>query len=219
MTLSAERVHEDLKVEDGDRELNNMARSGKRPGQFSKFYGTCSSPIPLPSSPSTLTTPRYWETNSRLLWKSQVGWPLLEMGVSDERNLDAWRFVSRLPRSWSVSVWNNCHHHRPRLCIQVWSEKRQVGDCISLSPPTPGTQFNFTFGLVLDVGRGRLGLIDVERGKLLHKFDVKFQEEVVPMFYVRPINGNCEVRMRLVSGREISVTDSKIKLIQEALFD
>ena len=215
MTLSAERVHQVLKVEDGDRQLNNMAWSGKRPGQFSKFCGTCSSPIPLPSSPSTLTTPRYWETNSRLLWKEEVVC-LLEMGATDERNLDA--KVSSLLRSWRVSVWDDCDHHPDRLCIQVYSENRQVGDCISLSP-TPGTQINLTFGLVLDVGRGRLGLIDVERGKLLHKFDVKFQEEVVPMFYVCPFNEYCEVRMRLVSGREISVTDSKIKLIQEALFD
>ena len=218
MTLSAERVHEELKVEDGDRELNNMAKSGERPCQFLECCGTCSNPIPLPSSPSTLTTPRYWETNSRLLWKMKAGC-MLEMGITDERNLDAGLCVSHLPRSWSVSVQNYCRHHLPRLCIQVYSEKRQVGDCISLSPPTPGTQLNLTFGLVLDVGRGRLGLIDVERGKLLHKFDVKFQEEVVPMFYVCPFNDVCEVRMRLVSGREISVTDSKIKLIQEALFD
>ena len=77
--------------------------------------------------------------------------------------------------------------------------------------------YSITLGLVLDVGRGRGGLIDVGRGKLLHKFDARFQEEAYPVFYVWAFRDECDVITRLVIGREISVTDTKLALIQEAL--
>ena len=208
MSLSTKRVHRELQVEDGGRVLTNREKSGQRWGQFSEFFGTCSSPIPLRPSPSALTTPRYWETHSRLQWNQGLGGPLLEMGVCESSSLDKSYFVSDLPGSWScVSVWDSCHRHPgDHLCIQVLRERSQVGDCITVSPLTPGTVINISLGLVLDVGRG----------KLLHKFDARFQEEVYPVFYVEPLLHYCDVITRLVSGRDISVTDTKLALIQEA---
>ncbi|XP_046563128.1 E3 ubiquitin-protein ligase TRIM56-like [Haliotis rubra] len=191
-------------------------------GRLREYWGTCAStPIPLPPSLSTVTpvphTPRYWETHSRVRVMSGGWWRylVLEMGVVGESQVDSERCVCYQRSSWCVSV-ERCDTHRGRLCTRVWQQGEE-GECYSNTmSDTRGTQATLHYGVVLDVGRGRLAFIDLDREVVLAKVDVEWSESLLPMFGVGE-PGVYKVNMKVISGADITMTDTKKSLIYDAL--
>ncbi|XP_046566640.1 uncharacterized protein LOC124275196 [Haliotis rubra] len=205
---------------DGELANSPPATQHTDSGRLQRLYGTCSStPIPLPPSPSSVTpvphTTRYWETNTRVDVVGRRWCPVLEVGVGEESQVDSGRFVCDQRRSWCVSVWS-CDTHRGSVCTRVYLAGEQ-GKCYrNTMSVTPGTQATLHYGVVLDVGRGRIGFIDVDRSVVLGKVDVEFKEDLLPVFAVCPIS-RYTVNMKVVSGEEILMSDIKKSLINEAL--
>ncbi|XP_048258265.1 uncharacterized protein LOC125383647 isoform X2 [Haliotis rufescens] len=190
-------------------------------GRLQIHRSTCSStPIPLPPPPSNVTpaphTPRYWETHSRVgVVGGGLGWSALEMGVGEESQVDSGLYVRAQRRSWCVGV-GSCDTHRGSICTRVWQPGERGGCYRNTMSATPGTQATLHYGVVLDVGRGRLAFIDIDRGILMAKLDVEWRESLLPVFGVGP-PGNFTVNMKVVSGVDITMTDSKKSLIYNAL--
>ncbi|XP_071084371.1 uncharacterized protein [Haliotis cracherodii] len=188
--------------------------------RLQKYAGTCSSPIPLPPPPSTLnphpTTPTYWETEARVRVVEGGRLYVLEMGVWEAGQVDSGLWVSLQRRSWCVSV-ERCDRHGWSLCTRVYREREQ-GECYqNTMSRTPGTQATLHYGVVLDVGRGRVAFIDLDRGIVLGKYDVVFREPLVPMFGVGWPSSGYTVSMSLISGEDVDMTDSKRALVYQAL--
>ncbi|XP_046552780.1 uncharacterized protein LOC124262332 isoform X1 [Haliotis rubra] len=224
LQLDAGRANTDYCHVTTDGELANSppATQHTDSGRLQELRGTCSStPIPLPPSPSSVTpvphTTRYWETNTRV---GVVGygwgwWPVLEVGVGEESQVDSEGYVCYQRRSLCVSVWS-CVTHRGSLCTRVYLAGEE-GKCYrNTMSDTPGTQATLHYGVVLDVGRGRIGFIDVDRSVVLGKVDVKFKEDLLPVFAVDP-SDYFTVNMKVVSGEEILMSDIKKSLINEVL--
>ncbi|XP_071085523.1 uncharacterized protein [Haliotis cracherodii] len=191
--------------------------------RLQEYWGTCAStPIPLPPPHPTLTpvysTPRYWETLTRVLVVDGEWWlwPVLDMGVSEAGQVDSGLLASLQRRSWCVSV-ERCGRHGRSLCTRVWREGER-GECQqNTMSRTRGTQATLHYGVVLDVGRGRLAFIDLNRGVVLAKFDERFREDLYPMFGVWPGPEDYTINMKLISGEDIVITDTKKSLIHDAL--
>ncbi|XP_046560685.1 uncharacterized protein LOC124269695 [Haliotis rubra] len=187
--------------------------------RLQEYWGTCTStPIPFPPSYSTFapvySTPRYWETFTRL--RVVVGsWCLvLEMGVSEAGQVGRVWWVSDQRRSWCVNV-ESCDIHPGSVCTTVYREGER-GECQQNTVfRTPGTQATLHYGVVLDVARGRLAFVDLNREIVLAKFDEIFTEDLYPMFGVW--SDELTINMRLVSGEDIDITDTKKSLIHHAL--
>ncbi|XP_046551002.1 uncharacterized protein LOC124260730 isoform X2 [Haliotis rubra] len=224
LQLDAGRANNDwCHVTTDRRELVNSPPATQHTdcGRLQRLFGTCSStPIPLPPSPSSVTpvphTTRYWETNTRVGVEGGVrGWPVLEVGVGEESQVDSELYVFLQRRSWCVSV-GSCGTHRGSLCTRV-SLEGEEGKCYrNTMSDTPGTQATLHYGVVLDVGRGRIGFIDVGRSAVLGKVDVKFKQDLLPVFSVCP-HSECTVNTNVVSGEEILMSDIKKSLINEVL--
>ncbi|XP_048246599.1 uncharacterized protein LOC124139557 isoform X4 [Haliotis rufescens] len=223
LQLDAVRANTDVCHVTTDGELVNSlpdTRSRDR-RRLQKYFGTCTStPIPLDSSPSSVTpspnTPRYWETYSRVgVVRTLYGMPVLEMGVVEESQVDSGWYACQQRRSWCVSV-RSCTTHLGSICTRVWQQGEE-GKCYSNTKSyTPGTLATLHYGVVLDVGRGRLAFIDLDREVVLAKANVEFREALLPVFGISsPIAFT--VNMKLISGEEIVMTDTKRSLINEAL--
>ncbi|XP_046560642.1 uncharacterized protein LOC124269648 [Haliotis rubra] len=223
LQLSADRANTDrCHVTTGGELVNSpSATQHRNSGRLQKYRGTCAStPIPLPPPPSTVTpvphTPRYWETHSRV---GVVGrgfwWLVLEMGVIEESQVDSEVYVCHQRRSWCVSV-RSCDTHQASLCTRVWQQGKR-GECYSNTMSnTPGTQATLHYGIVLDMGRGRLAFIDLNREVVLAKVDGEWSESLLPMFGVGPPD-YYTVNMKVISGADITMTDTKKSLIYDAL--
>ncbi|XP_071086365.1 uncharacterized protein [Haliotis cracherodii] len=189
--------------------------------RLQKYPGTCSSPIPLPPPPSTLTphptTPTYWETKTRVrVVVARLRCYVLEMGVCEAGQVDSGLCVSLQRRSWCVSV-GSYGRHREGVCTRVYREREQ-GECHqNTMSTTPGTQATLHYGVVLDVGRGRVAFIDLDRGIVLVKFDEVFREPLVPMFSAGLLLSGHTGSMSLISGEDVDMTDTKRALIYQAL--
>ncbi|XP_048244754.1 uncharacterized protein LOC125376805 [Haliotis rufescens] len=223
LQLDADRANTDCCHVTTDGELVNSrpATRHRYSGRFQIYCGTCSStPIPLPPPPSNVTpaphTPRYWETHSRVgVVDGCLLWPVLEMGVGEESQVDSGLYVGEQRRSWCVYV-GSCGIHRGSLCTWV-CQPGERGKCYrNTMSATPGTQATLHYGVVLDVGRGRLAFMDLDREIVLAKLDVEWRESLLPMFSVG-LPGDCTVNMKVVSGVDITMTDSKKSLIYNAL--
>ncbi|XP_067659730.1 protein PML-like [Haliotis asinina] len=222
LQLDAARANTDWCHVTTDGQLVNSrpATQHRHSGRLRKYRGTCASThIPLLPSPSTVTpaphTPQYWETQSRVGVVGE-GWGLvLEVGVVEESQVDSRVYVYQQRRSWCVSV-GSCDTHRGSLCTRVWQQGKK-GKCYSNTmSDTPGTQATLHYGVVLDVGRGRLAFIDLDREVVLAKVDVEWRESLLPVFGVaRP--GLYTVNMKVISGTDITMTDTKKSLISDAL--
>ncbi|XP_071085522.1 uncharacterized protein [Haliotis cracherodii] len=192
-------------------------------GRLQNYRGTCAStPIPLPPPHPTLTpvysTPRYWETLTRVRVVDGVLWwfPVLEMGVGEAGQVDSGWWVSLQRGCWCVSV-GRCDRHGESICTRVYREE-EPGQCQqNTMSRTPGTQATFHYGVVLDVVRGRLAFIDLNKGVVLARFDERFREDLYPMFGVWPWPEYYTVNMKLISGEDIVITDTKKSLIHDAL--
>ncbi|XP_048247277.1 uncharacterized protein LOC124116940 [Haliotis rufescens] len=225
--LDAARANTDWCHVTTDGELVN-SRPDTRPDdnrrRLRKYRGTCAStPIPLPPPHPTLipvySTPRYWETLTRvrvmdgelLTW-----WPVLEMGLREAGQVDSNWWTSLQPRSWDVRV-GRCGRHGMSLCTTVWRD-REPGECQQNTiSRTPGTQATLHYGVVLDVGRGKLAFIDLNRGVVLAKYNETFREDMYPMFSVGWWPEYYTINMKLISGEDIVITDTKKSLIHDAL--
>ncbi|XP_071084880.1 uncharacterized protein [Haliotis cracherodii] len=189
--------------------------------RLQKYMGTCSSPIPLPPPPSTLnplpTTPTYWETKTRVrVVVEGVPFYVLEMGLCEAGQVDSGPWVSRQRRSWCVRV-GICGRHGESICTMVYRE-RERGECLqNTMSATPGTQATLHYGVVLDVGRGRVAFIDLDRGIVLGKYDEVFGEPLVPLFSVGYPSPDYTVSMSLISGEDVDMTDTKRALVYQAL--
>ncbi|XP_071085659.1 E3 ubiquitin-protein ligase Midline-1-like [Haliotis cracherodii] len=224
LQLDAARANTDCCHVTTDGELVNPppATRHRGSGRLRRYRGTCSStPIPLPPPPSNVTpaphTPRYWETHSRVgVVGGLLMWPVvLEMGVGEESQMDSEWYVCVQRRSWCVRVWR-CGTHQGGLCTWVCQPGKR-GKCYrNTMSDTPGTQATLHYGVVLDVGRGRLGFIDLDREIVLAKLDVEWRESLLPMFGVGEPDVYT-VNMKVVSGMDITMTDSKKSLIYNAL--
>jgi hypothetical protein len=83
--------------------------------------------------------------------------------------------------------------------------------CLTL---TPGSM-TLKYGVVVDVARGRLGMLDIDNNKVVMKCSAKFTQTLVPVFGVHP---HSSIKMTLVSGGDIAMTEEKKSLIQNILF-
>ncbi|XP_067659760.1 E3 ubiquitin-protein ligase TRIM45-like [Haliotis asinina] len=223
LQLDAARANTDRCHVTTDGQLVNSrpATQHRHSGRLRKYRGTCASTsIPLPPSPSTVTpaphTPQYWETHSRVgVVRGGLEWPVLEVGVVEESQVDSGWYVCLQRRSWCVSV-GSCDTHRESLCTSVWQQGKE-GKCYSNTmSDTPGTQATLHYGVVLDVGRGRLAFIDLDREVVLAKVDVEWRESLLPVFSVGR-SGLYTVNMKVISGADITMTDTKKSLIYDAL--
>ncbi|XP_046550992.1 uncharacterized protein LOC124260726 isoform X6 [Haliotis rubra] len=205
---------------DGDLVNSRPATQNTDSGRLQRLFGTCSStPIPLPPPPSSVTpvlhTTRYWETHTRVGEVGGVMGFVLEVGVGEESQVDSGWYVCLQRRSWCVSV-ESCATHRGSVCTRV-NLAGEMGKCYrNTMSDTIGTQATLHYGVVLDVGRGRIGFIDVDRSVVLGKVDVKFKEDLLPVFAVDPM-GRYTINMKVVSGEEILMSDIKKSLINEVL--
>ncbi|XP_048246365.1 uncharacterized protein LOC124139577 [Haliotis rufescens] len=206
VTTDSELVNSELDTRSHDRR------------RLQEYMGTCAStPIPL-SPPHTAptpgySTPRYWETRTRVRVVSGGEWYILEMGVVEAGQVDSGRWVSLQRRSWGVRV-ASCGRHGKSLCTVVWREGER-GKCHQNTMSfTRGTQATLHYGVVLDVGRDRLAFIDLNRGIVLAKFDERFRQDLYPVLGVSDF---CTVNMELISGDNIAITDTKMSLIHDAL--
>ncbi|XP_067669101.1 uncharacterized protein [Haliotis asinina] len=199
-----------------DGQLINSPPDTRDEGQnrLQKYWGTCSSPIPFFSSPPT--TPKYWETETRVGVVTGV-WPyVLEMGVVEAGQLDSGWCVTQQRRSWCVSV-RNCGRHGVNPCTAVYREREQGERQQDTLSNAPGTQAILHYGVVLDVGRGRVGFIDLDREIVLFKYDEEFGESLFPVFSAGDSSSGCIVSMSLISGEDVNMTDTKKGLIYQAL--
>ncbi|XP_067659745.1 protein PML-like [Haliotis asinina] len=218
--LDAARANTDWCHVTTDGELVNSppTTQHRHSGRLRKYRGTCAStsiPLPPPSSPGP-HTPQYWETHSRVgVVGGGLGWLVLEVGVVEESQLDSERYVCLQPRSWCVSVWS-CDTHRGSLCTIV-CQQGEKGMCYNNTMSnTPGTQATLHYGVVLDVGRGRLAFIDLDREVVLAKVDVEWRESLLPVFGAGR-RDLYTVNMKVISGVDIPMTDTKKSLISDAL--
>ncbi|XP_067668192.1 uncharacterized protein [Haliotis asinina] len=223
LQLDAARANIDWCHVNTDGQLVNSrpATQDRHSGRLRKYEGTCATTsIPLPPSPSTVTpapcTPQYWETHSRVGVVSE-GWGclVLEVGVVEESQVDSKMYVYLQRRSWCVGVWS-CGTHRGSLCTSVW-QQGEKGKCYSNTMfDTLGKQATLHYGVVLDVGRGRLAFIDLDREVVSAKVDVEWRESLLPVFSA----GHPDlytVNMKVISGPDITMTDTKKSLIFDAL--
>ncbi|XP_067650051.1 uncharacterized protein [Haliotis asinina] len=206
-----------------DGQLVNSRPDTRDGGQnrLQTYRGTCSSPIPLPPSSSTLTPlpthPRYWETETRVrvadgAWFS----PALEMGLCEAGQVDCEVYVPLQRRSWCVRV-GRCETHGRNLCTWVCREGER-GECQQNSMPgTQGTQATLHYGIVLDEGGGRVAFIDNDREVVLVQYDEEFSEPLVPLYSAGPQYSGLTASMSLISGEDIDMTDTKKALIFQAM--
>ncbi|XP_071084372.1 uncharacterized protein [Haliotis cracherodii] len=220
--LDAARANTDYCHVTTDGELVNSWPDTRGEGQnrLQKYMGTCSSSIPLLPPPSTLTplptTPTYWETRTRVRVVKWGAWYVLEMGLCEAGQVDSGLWVYLQRRSWGVRV-GRCDRHEGSLCTAVCREGER-GECLqNTMSPTRGTQATFHHGVVLDVGRGRVAFIDLDRGIVLVKYDVVFREPLVPVFSVGLSSSVCTMSMSLISGEDVDMTDTKRALVYQAL--
>ena len=73
----------------------------------------------------------------------------------------------------------------------------------------------FSYGVVVDVARGRLGMLDIVNKKVAMKCSAKFTQTLVPVFGV--YSGYSSIKMTLVSGEDVAMTPEKKSLIQNIL--
>ncbi|XP_067668851.1 uncharacterized protein [Haliotis asinina] len=223
LQLDAARANTDRCHVTPDGQLVNspITTQNAHNGRLREYRGTCAStPILLPPPLSTVIlvphTPQYWETHFKLgVVYGEPLWPILEVGVVEESQVDSERYICRQRRSWCVSV-GSCDTHRGSLCTRV-CQYGEEGKCYSNTmSDTPGTQATLHYGVVLDVGRGRLAFIDLDRQVVLVMVDVEWRESLLPVFSVGP-PGHYTVNMKVISGADITMTDTKKSLIYDAL--
>ncbi|XP_046564335.1 uncharacterized protein LOC124273157 isoform X2 [Haliotis rubra] len=220
--LDAARANTDECHVTTDGQLVNSRSDTRDVGQntLQKYWGTSNSPIPLIPSSSTLTplptTPRYWETETRVRVGGGLSLTILEMGLCEAGRVDSEILVSYQHRTWCVRV-QRCNRHGGSICTRVW-RKEERGKCHqNTMSHAPGTQATLHYGVVLDVGRGRVAFIDLDRQVVLDKYNVQFNEPLVPMFGVGSCMSGHTVSMSLISGEDINMTDTKKALIYQAL--
>ncbi|XP_067668352.1 uncharacterized protein [Haliotis asinina] len=189
-------------------------------GRLCKYRGTCSStPILVTPYSSNLdcisAAPRYWETQTDVTVEVGVGWPAFEVSVVEKKQVDRDVFTCYQPRSWSICVVD-CPQHRC-FCTRVYDEGRHILCSTNTLSDVPCTQATLSYGVVLDVGGRRLAFIDLNNNAVLAKFYVSFAELLYPMFGVGSREANYSVQMKLVSGENIDMTDTKKALIYTAL--
>ncbi|XP_046581306.1 uncharacterized protein LOC124288809 isoform X4 [Haliotis rubra] len=199
-----------------DGELVNSRPDTRDVGQnrLQKYWGTYSCPITLPSSLTTI--PKYWETETRVRVVTGV-WPyVLEMGVVEAGQVDSGWCVTQQRRSWCVSV-RNCGRHGVNPCTTVYRERERGERQQDTLSDTPGTQATLHYGIVLDVGKGRLAFIDLDKEIVLFRYDEEFGEPLFPVFSAGDSSSGCSTSMSLISGEDIDMTDTKKALMYQAL--
>ncbi|XP_067670291.1 protein PML-like isoform X2 [Haliotis asinina] len=223
LQLDAARANTDMCHVTTDGELVNSppAKQHRDSSRLRKYRGArASTCIPLPPSPSTVIpaphTPQYWETHSRVgVVSGGLGWVVLEVGVVGESQVDSGWYVYLQQSSWCVCV-GSCDTHLGSLCTRVCQQGKK-GKCYSNTMSnTRGTLDTLHYGVVLDVGRGRLAFIDLDREVVLAKVDVELRESLLPVFGAG-WPGLYTVNMKVISGADITMTDTKKALIRDAL--
>ncbi|XP_048247850.1 uncharacterized protein LOC124121008 [Haliotis rufescens] len=187
--------------------------------RLQNYSGTRSSTaIPLHPPTSMLPGPQYWECHTRVTPRKPIGaWlTLLEVGVCEESQVDTGVWLYSRPRSWSVRV-GGCSWHRSSICTFVYDGEQNVHCTLDTMCNTPDTSDYISYGVVLDVVRGRLAFIDLNRVAVLSMIDVEFGEALCPTFGVGPWSNEYSIRMKLISGKNIKLTESKKSLIHKVL--
>ncbi|XP_046374506.2 uncharacterized protein LOC124147790 isoform X1 [Haliotis rufescens] len=185
--------------------------------RFQKCFGTCSTPgIPLPTTTATPLSPaQYWEAEALVdvkdldkLWKWKT---CLEIGVAEEESMDNMSLY-RQAGVWCIRV-ADC---KRVICTQIWIRGNLV-TFNNIMPRSPGTSATLSFGIALDVHRGRIAFFDLDRYVVLHKTDVVFKQTVYRMFSVHPFSDELSVKVKLTSGNNVVMTQQKQELICNAL--
>ncbi|XP_067668364.1 uncharacterized protein [Haliotis asinina] len=191
--------------------------------RLQNYCGTRSAAvIPLRPSPgdptSILPGPRYWESHTKVTPRKPIGaWlTLLEVGVCEESQMDRGVWLFSRPRSWSVRI-GGCSRHRSSICTLVYDGQENVHCFADTMGNTPGISDYISYGVVLDVAKGRLAFIDLKREVILLTINAEFGEALCPAFGVGPWTNEYNVRMKLISGKHIKLTDSKKSLIHKVL--
>ncbi|XP_046328521.1 uncharacterized protein LOC124112456 [Haliotis rufescens] len=207
-------------VTKGAELVNSPRASGHgRRLRLNKFNGICiSTPFPIPPKQTPFQSiTQYWETCSNVgvgrgVWSK----PILEMGLAESGKVDSESWLCHQLRSWCVGV-RSCDRHRGKICTRVHKEWEDGNCWVRTMSDTTGNQATLHYGIVLDVNRKRLAFIDLDREVVLAKFDVEFREALFPVLSVLPESDFYSVRMKLVSGEDITMTEKKKSLIYQAL--
>ncbi|XP_046565565.1 uncharacterized protein LOC124274271 [Haliotis rubra] len=218
-SLDTSRVNTECCHITQDGQLMNCSPTDPGQGQkkYQKCFGTCASPfITLARNTATPPSPpQYWEVEAQVdimdldkLWKWKT---CLEIGVAEEDSTDNMSLY-RQTGVWCIRV-ADC---KRVISSQIWIRGNLVTfkDIMSRSP---GTSATLSFGIVLDVQRGRIAFVDVGRNVLLYKTDAVFKQTLHRMFSVHPFSDELSVKVKLVSGKDIVMTTQKQKLISSAL--
>ncbi|XP_046371913.2 uncharacterized protein LOC124145963 isoform X2 [Haliotis rufescens] len=170
---------------------------------------------PPPPTPASLSS-HYWETHTVVEAREPyrlLGVPLLEMGVSEESHVLNSSWVYQQPGSWSIRVVF-CDTHRG-ICTQVWEDGERIACYPGTMSDAAGARATLRYGLVVD-GNGRIGCIDLDRHIVLYKLDTPIRNVFYPVFGVS-ISPCVTIKMRMLSGSGIIVTEEKQSLIYSAL--
>jgi hypothetical protein len=103
-----------------------------------------------------------------------------------------------------------CHKHNTD-CVTPYMEGERGEYCLSLTPE----YVTLKYGVVVDVARGRMGMLDILNNKVAMKCSANFTQTLVPVFGVNP--GHSSIKMTLVSGGDVAMTPEKKSLIQNIL--
>jgi hypothetical protein len=214
MTFDKKKTNTDYcHIDDDGNLVNKPAIEIRHPQRLGKYRGTCGyNLLPLPTSPSTVPpAPQYWEVHARVEWRGGLWGYVLELGVCGEGSLDREWCVHGQPDSWVMAAVD-CDKHRA-YCVTPYMEGER-GEC-SLSLPL-GSVTTLQYGVVVDVGRGKVGIVDLVNGKVVMKCSAKFTQTLVPVFGVGDPDF-ASIKMTLVSGGDIDMTTAKKSLIQNIL--
>ncbi|XP_046575383.1 uncharacterized protein LOC124283380 isoform X2 [Haliotis rubra] len=223
LLLDAKRANQRRCHVTADGKLVNSppATKAKDDTGLEEYSGTCSHvPILLPehlTGDSGSLPVQYWETHTDVGVVGGQGWPpILEMGLSEAGLVDSRTWICNQPRSWCVTVWR-CKKHGGKICTRAYKEG-DWGDCmIDTMSDIPGTKATLCYGVVLDVVRGRVAFIDLNRKVVLARYDVQFKETLFPMFGVWRRSEDFSVEMTLINGVDITMTDTKRALLCQSL--
>ncbi|XP_067669432.1 uncharacterized protein [Haliotis asinina] len=206
---------------DGKLVNSPPAKKAKDDTGLEEYSGTCSHlPILLPEHVTGDCDSRpvqYWETHTDVGVVGGQGWPpILEMGLSEAGLVDSRTWICNQPRSWCVTVWR-CKKHGGKICTRAYQEGDWAECVTDTMSDIPGTKATLCYGVVLDLERGRVAFIDLNREVVLARYDVRFKETIFPMFGVWRRSEDFSVEMKLISGVAITMTDTKRTLICQSL--
>ncbi|XP_067670259.1 E3 ubiquitin-protein ligase TRIM56-like [Haliotis asinina] len=182
-----------------------------RQGRLKMYRGTCSTN----SLPRT-GYPQYWEMIARLSLKRTLRGTrsVLETGICRRDVLDTIELVGGQNHSYCLTI-SQCPTHGG-ICRNIWKKRKHVLHLpVALGDVKSSTTLHY--GVVYDDSRKKIAFVDVNENKVMVTLDnVDCSQPLWPMFGVYNPD-DVTVRMTLVVGHDIEMTQEKKLMITHAL--